>query len=128
MYSVLVLKSLKDKMMCKFAWLKREVSGGERYMEIKFKLCELKLVMVCEEVKCLNLGECWGGGDGKMVMVMIMIMGDTCTRGCRFCAVKTAKALLFLDKDELVNVSKVIVVWGLDYVVLMSVDWDDIED
>jgi lipoic acid synthetase len=127
-YSVPAPKSLKDKTTRKPAWLKREVPGGERYTEIKSKLRELKLATVCEEAKCPNLGECWGGGDGKTATATIMIMGDTCTRGCRFCAVKTAKAPPPLDKDEPANVSKAIAAWGLDYVVLTSVDRDDIED
>ena len=64
-YSVPAPKSLKDKTTRKPAWLKREVPGGERYTEIKSKLRELKLATVCEEAKCPNLGECWGGGTGR---------------------------------------------------------------
>lgn len=65
-YSVPAPKSLKDKTTRKPTWLKREVPGGERYTEIKSKLRELKLATVCEEAKCPNLGECWGGGrDGR---------------------------------------------------------------
>jgi lipoic acid synthetase len=110
-------------------WLKRPpVPGGERYTEIKAKLRELKLNTVCEEAKCPNLGECWGGGDGHTATATIMLMGDTCTRGCRFCAVKTSKAPPPLDKDEPENVSKAIAEWGLDYVVLTSVDRDDLAD
>ena len=127
-YSVPAPRSLKDKAARKPAWLKREVPGGERYTEIKAKLRELKLSTVCEEAKCPNLGECWGGGDGRTATATIMIMGDTCTRGCRFCAVKTSRAPPPLDKDEPANVSKAIAAWGLDYVVLTSVDRDDIED
>jgi len=127
-YSVPAPKSLKDKTTRKPAWLKREVPGGERYTEIKSKLRELKLATVCEEAKCPNLGECWGGGEGRTATATIMIMGDTCTRGCRFCAVKTSRAPPPLDKDEPKNVSKAIAAWGLDYVVLTSVDRDDVED
>ena len=127
-YSVPAPKSLKDKATRKPAWLKREVPGGARYTEIKAKLRELKLATVCEEAKCPNLGECWGGGDGRTATATIMIMGDTCTRGCRFCAVKTSRAPPPLDADEPTNVSKAIAAWGLDYVVLTSVDRDDIED
>jgi len=127
-YSVPAPSSLKDKTTRKPAWLKREVPGGERYTEIKSKLRELKLATVCEEAKCPNLGECWGGGEGRTATATIMIMGDTCTRGCRFCAVKTARNPPPLDVDEPKNVSKAIAAWGLDYVVLTSVDRDDIED
>ena len=127
-YSVPAPKNLKDKTTRKPSWLKREVPGGERYTEIKSKLRELKLATVCEEAKCPNLGECWGGGEGRTATATIMIMGDTCTRGGRFCAVKTSRAPPPLDKDEPKNVSKAIAAWGLDYVVLTSVDRDDVED
>ena len=127
-YSVPAPKNLKDKTTRKPSWLKREVPGGERYTEIKSKLRELKLATVCEEAKCPNLGECWGGGEGRTATATIMIMGDTCTRGCRFCAVKTSRAPPPLDKYEPKNVSKAIAAWGLDYVVLTSVDRDDVED
>ena len=68
------------------------------------------------------MGECWGGGDGHTATATIMLMGDTCTRGCRFCAVKTSKAPPPLDPNEPDNVSKAIADWGLDYVVLTR--WD----
>lgn len=71
--------------------MKRSVPGGEKYTQIKSKLRELKLHTVCEEAKCPNVGECWGGGDGHTATATIMLMGDTCTRGCRFCAVKTSR-------------------------------------
>jgi lipoic acid synthetase len=110
-------------------WMKRApVPGGERYTEIKKKLRELKLHTVCEEAKCPNLGECWGGGDGHTATATIMLMGDTCTRACRFCAVKTGRSPPPLDRDEPVNVASAIAEWGLDYVVLTSVDRDDLAD
>mmetsp|Transcript_14255 Transcript_14255/g.33743 ORF Transcript_14255/g.33743 Transcript_14255/m.33743 type:complete len:332 (+) Transcript_14255:459-1454(+) len=109
-------------------WLKREVPGGEKYTEIKAKLRELKLHTVCEEAKCPNIGECWGGADGHTATATVMLMGDTCTRGCRFCAVKTSRAPPPLDPDEPENVSKAVAAWGLDYVVLTSVDRDDLPD
>lgn len=110
-------------------WMKRnKLPGGDKYTEIKGKLRELKLHTVCEEAKCPNIGECWGGGDGHTATATIMLMGDTCTRGCRFCAVKTSRAPPPLDADEPDNVSKAIAAWGLDYVVLTSVDRDDLED
>jgi hypothetical protein len=88
-------------------WLKRTVPGGDKYTEIKAKLRELKLHTVCEEARCPNIGDCWGGGDGHTATATIMLMGDTCTRGCRFCAVKTSKAPPPLDPDEPENTAKV---------------------
>lgn len=81
--------------------------GGDKYTEIKAKLRELKLHTVCEEARCPNIGECWGGGDGHTATATIMLMGDTCTRGCRFCAVKTSKAPPPLDPNEPENTAKV---------------------
>uniref|UniRef100_A0A7S3R1U1 Lipoyl synthase, mitochondrial n=2 Tax=Dunaliella tertiolecta TaxID=3047 RepID=A0A7S3R1U1_DUNTE len=111
-------------------WMKRPpVPGGEKYLEIKEKLRELKLHTVCEEAKCPNIGECWGGGeDGHGATATIMLMGDTCTRGCRFCAVKTSRAPPPLDTEEPEKVATAIAAWGLDYVVLTSVDRDDLPD
>jgi len=114
------------------AWVKRTLPGGEtlsKYTEIKNQLRELKLSTVCEEAKCPNIGECWGGGEhGGAATATIMLMGDTCTRACRFCAVKTARRPPPLDPDEPENVATAIAAWGLDYVVLTSVDRDDLED
>ncbi|GFH27010.1 lipoic acid synthase, partial [Haematococcus lacustris] len=84
----------------------------------KAKLRELKLHTVCEEAKCPNIGECWGGGDGHTATATIMLMGDTCTRGCKFCAVKTSRTPPPLDPLEPANVAKAVASWGLDYVVL----------
>ena len=94
-------------------WLKRELPGGAAYTTIKSKLRELKLATVCEEARCPNIGECWGGGEGHAATATIMLMGDTCTRGCRFCAVKTAKAPPPLDPQEPENTAKVCGVCGV---------------
>ncbi|MGK3735794.1 MAG: lipoic acid synthetase [Bacillariaceae sp.] len=85
-------------------------------------------ILVCEEARCPNIGECWGGGKDKTATATIMIMGDTCTRGCRFCSVKTSRKPPPLDPEEPEKVSSAIAKWGLDYVVLTSVDRDDLED
>jgi lipoate synthase len=85
-----VLLYLQDRKR-KPDWMKRVIPGGDKYTEIKGKLRELKLHTVCEEARCPNIGECWGGGDGHTATATIMLMGDTCTRGCRFCAVKTSR-------------------------------------
>ena len=90
--------------------------------------CLLFLFLVCEEARCPNIGECWGGGKDKTATATIMIMGDTCTRGCRFCSVKTSRKPPPLDPEEPEKVSSAIAKWGLDYVVLTSVDRDDLED
>ena len=110
-------------------WLKRpEVPSGEKYTQIKGKLRELKLATVCEEARCPNIGECWGGGDGHAATATIMLMGDTCTRGCRFCAVKTSRAPPPLDPSEPENTAAAVAEWGVDYIVLTSVDRDDVAD
>lgn len=105
-------------------WLKREVPKGKNYFKLKNELRELKLSTVCEEAKCPNIGECWG----ETSTATIMLMGDTCTRGCRFCSVKTAKKPPALDPNEPEHVGQAIAKWGLDYVVLTSVDRDDLHD
>lgn len=104
------------------------IPSGEKYTQIKSKLRELKLATVCEEARCPNIGECWGGGDGHTATATIMLMGDTCTRGCRFCAVKTSRAPPPLDPAEPGRVAEAVAAWGLDYVVLTSVDRDDVAD
>ena len=68
-------------------WLRQRAPGGDRYEYLTSGLKDLKLATVCEEAMCPNLGECWNGDTGTAT---IMILGDTCTRGCRFCAVNTA--------------------------------------
>eukprot|EP00891_Asterochloris_glomerata_P002834 jgi/Astpho2/2834/Aster-00994 len=97
-------------------WLKRIVPGGDNYTHIKSKLRELKLHTVCEEARCPNIGECWGGGEDQTATATIMLMGDTCTRGCRFCAVKTSRTPAPLDPDEPMNTAKAVADWGIDYV------------
>lgn len=109
-------------------WLKRELPSGSNYTRIKAKLRELNLSTVCEEAKCPNIGDCWGGGENETATATIMLMGDTCTRGCRFCAVKTSRAPGPLDPMEPANTAKAVAAWGIDYVVLTSVDRDDLSD
>ncbi|XP_060599231.1 lipoyl synthase, mitochondrial-like [Ruditapes philippinarum] len=109
-------------------WLKTNIPVGKNYHGIKQNLRELKLNTVCEEAKCPNIGECWGGGDHGTATATIMVLGDTCTRGCRFCSVKTARNPPPPDPNEPRNTASAIVSWGLDYVVLTSVDRDDLPD
>lgn len=80
-YSVEV--GTKKKPLPKPKWMKESIPGGEKYTKIKKRLRELKLHTVCEEAKCPNLGECWSGGETGTATATIMILGDTCTRGCR---------------------------------------------
>ncbi|XP_014486937.1 PREDICTED: lipoyl synthase, mitochondrial isoform X2 [Dinoponera quadriceps] len=109
-------------------WLKTEIPMGKNYSKIKAQLRHLRLSTVCEEARCPNIGECWGGGSHGTATATIMLMGDTCTRGCRFCSVKTARTPPPLDTEEPVNTASAIADWGLDYVVLTSVDRDDLKD
>lgn len=104
-------------------WLKVRLPGSPRYHQIKQRARQLRLATVCEEARCPNIGECWGGGTATF-----MVMGDTCTRGCRFCAVKTAKSPGALDPFEPLNVARAIAEMQLDYVVITSVDRDDLPD
>ena len=86
------------------SWLKAVPPPSEdessNYMRLKKTVKSLGLATVCEEAKCPNIGECWGGGEDGTATATIMIMGDTCTRGCRFCAVKTSRAPPPLDPEE----------------------------
>ncbi|KAJ8950988.1 hypothetical protein NQ318_006372 [Aromia moschata] len=109
-------------------WLKRTIPTGKNYSRLKEQLRNLNLHTVCEEARCPNIGECWGGGEHGTATATIMLMGDTCTRGCRFCSVKTSRAPPPLDPKEPINTATAIASWGLDYVVLTSVDRDDLPD
>ena len=104
-------------------WLKVRLGTGEPFTRLKSVLRTQGLVTVCEEARCPNIGECWGGGTATF-----MLMGDTCTRGCRFCAVKTARRGQPLDVDEPAKIATTVAAMGLDYVVLTSVDRDDLPD
>ena len=103
-------------------WLRVRPPAGENYTNVKQSLRLLNLHTVCEEARCPNISECWGTGTAT-----IMIMGDICTRGCRFCAVNSGKPFL-LDADEPKRVAKAIKEWGLRYIVITSVCRDDLED
>ncbi len=104
-------------------WLRVGVPGGERYGRVRETLAGLNLHTVCAEAHCPNVAECWGGGTAT-----VMLMGDTCTRGCRFCQVKTAARPPDLDPDEPRHVAEAIRKLHLDYVVVTSVDRDDLPD
>lgn len=104
-------------------WLKVRPPTSDKYFEIRDMLKDLNLATVCQEAHCPNMDECWGGGTATF-----MLMGDTCTRACRFCAVKTGNPKGILDQDEPQKVGYAISQMKLDYVVLTSVDRDDLED
>lgn len=104
-------------------WLKVRAPGGQGYTQLRSTLRKLNLHTVCEEARCPNMGECWAGGTAT-----IMLLGDTCTRGCRFCHVKSAKTPSPPDAREPQHVGEAVAASGLDYVVLTMVDRDDLAD
>ncbi len=104
-------------------WLKVRAPWGEEYSRLKGLMRELNLHTVCEEALCPNIGECWGAGTAT-----IMILGDVCTRACRFCAVTTGNPGGVVDELEPWRVSEAISQMNLSYVVVTSVDRDDLPD
>ena len=111
-------------------WLKTRPPAGERFTDIKRTLRERNLHTVCEEANCPNMGECWSGQDGAGSgpgTATFMLMGERCSRGCNFCDVTTG-GMEPLDPDEPENVADAVAEIGLDYVVLTSVDRDDLDD
>ena len=109
-------------------WLKTPIPTNDNYKRIKNDLRGLNLHTVCEEARCPNISDCWGGDNKNAATATIMLMGDTCTRGCRFCAVKTSRTPPPLDPHEPENTAEALKRWGLGYVVLTTVDRDDIPD
>jgi lipoic acid synthetase len=104
-------------------WLRVRAPGGERYAKLKQTLRKLDLYTVCEEARCPNVGECWASGTAT-----IMLLGHTCTRGCRFCAVTTGNPRGAFDPREPEHVARAIAELDLRYVVLTMVDRDDLID
>lgn len=105
------------------SWLKIRLPSGERYEQIKALRKGLGLATVCEEARCPNQAECWAGGTATF-----MLMGDTCTRYCRFCNVKTGNPRGLLDAAEPDKVFEAVTAMELTYVVLTMVDRDDLAD
>ena len=103
-------------------WLKVPLPTGKNYSDLKADLKRLKLATVCEEAQCPNMGECWSGGTAT-----VMLMGEICTRGCRFCAVTTGKPPA-LDPDEPAHMAQAADIWGLNYLVITSVNRDELPD
>ncbi len=103
-------------------WLKVRLPHGESYFRLKGLVHDLQLNTVCEDARCPNIGECWGAGTATF-----MILGDVCTRACRFCAVKTGLPPEY-DLEEPRRVAEAIARLRLRYAVITSVDRDDLED
>ncbi len=107
------------------SWLKVPLPGGQDHSRLKSLVRDLGLHTVCEEARCPNIGECWKGEHATMTL---MVLGDECTRACRFCAVKTVKQAAPPDPKEPAHVGQAIAALALSYVVITSVDRDDLED
>jgi lipoic acid synthetase len=103
-------------------WLRAQLPGGPGYQRLRSIMDEHTLHTVCEEAGCPNMGECWARG-----VATIMILGDTCTRSCGFCNVKTGKPAA-ADWDEPKRVAESLALMGLKHVVITSVDRDDLPD
>lgn len=104
-------------------WLRVRAPGGSGYARLKKVLRDRDLHTVCEEARCPNVGECWGGGTATF-----MVLGDVCTRGCRFCAVTSGDPGGRVDDEEPDRLAEAVEAMGLDYVVLTMVDRDDLDD
>jgi lipoic acid synthetase len=104
-------------------WLRVRMAAGGRYADVQRTVHEHRLATVCEESMCPNIGECWNAGTAT-----IMLMGHVCTRACRFCAVDTGNPRGWLDAAEPANAARSVELMGLRYVVLTSVDRDDLAD
>lgn len=116
---------LPQALIRKPSWLKVKAPGGETYLRVNGMMRELGLHTVCEEARCPNVGECWAGKHPTMTL---MVLGDECTRQCRFCAVKTVQKAAPPDPDEPRNVGRAVAGLGVGYVVITSVDRDDLPD
>jgi lipoic acid synthetase len=104
-------------------WLKAKVPTGKAFAEVRRNVREHRLSTVCEESFCPNIGECWNNGTAT-----IMLMGNVCTRACKFCAVDTGNPQGWLDLEEPGNTARSVQLMNLKYVVLTSVDRDDLDD
>lgn len=102
------------------SWLKAKVPAGEKYAEIRYIIDSHRLHTVCEEARCPNMGECWNAGTATF-----MILGETCTRSCGFCAVHTGRPSGLLDWDEPARVAEAVRVMNLRHAVITSVNRDE---
>ena len=104
-------------------WLKARAPTGTAFQGVRAMVREHRLATVCEEAKCPNIGECWNAGTATL-----MLMGAVCTRACRFCSVDTGNPRGWLDPDEPENAARTVELMRLGYVVLTSVNRDDLAD
>jgi lipoic acid synthetase len=104
-------------------WLRAPMPGGNGFDSVRQTVREHRLATVCEEAKCPNIGECWNAGTATL-----MLMGEVCTRACRFCAVDTGNPRGWLDPEEPANAARTVQLMRLGYVVLTSVNRDDLAD
>ncbi len=109
--------------LAKPKWLKMRVQNSPKFEAVRSIVHEHRLATVCEEAKCPNISECWSAGTAT-----IMLMGDVCTRACRFCSVNTGNPAGWLDPDEPANTAEAVRLMDLKYVVLTSVNRDDLAD
>lgn len=115
--------SLAPERLPKPSWLRIVSHTTPTYKQVKDQVVQYKLATVCEEAKCPNIAECWSHGTAT-----IMLMGAICTRACRFCAVDTGNPHGWLDEQEPENTANTVALMNLDYVVLTSVNRDDLPD
>ena len=104
-------------------WLRAQMLSGAGYSRVQKSIREHRLSTVCEESMCPNIGECWNNGTAT-----IMVMGSVCTRACRFCAIDTGNPRGWLDHEEPLNTARAVKLMNLNYVVITSVDRDDLDD
>jgi lipoic acid synthetase len=109
--------------LAKPPWLKARIPSGQGFSKLQGVVREHRLATVCEESMCPNIGECWNHGTATL-----MLMGAVCTRSCQFCAVDTGNPGGWLDHEEVENSARTAAIMGLNYVVLTSVDRDDLID
>ena len=112
-----------QKRLPKPAWIKARLPAGDEWKKVDDILARNRLSTVCDEAHCPNKGECWGCGTATF-----MVLGDICTRGCRFCAVATARDGRPLRADEPEALAAAVGEMGLSYAVITSVDRDDLPD
>ena len=105
------------------SWIRVKASFGPKYKLVKDQVASKKLNTVCEEAMCPNISECWSSGTATF-----MLMGSVCTRACKFCSVDTGNPKGWLDQEEPLKTAKAVRTMGLKYVVLTSVNRDDLED
>ena len=113
----------KENYVRKPEWLKVKLPQGEDFKEIRDNMRQKGLATVCEEAKCPNISECWSARTAT-----VMILGDTCTRACKFCNVKTGNPKGFINTEEIQNTSNMVKLMNLRYIVITSVDRDDLAD